>query len=173
MARNNERGSVNEFAGSAGFASDIPDPQYTNCQLRTDDGLGLTYEGLAWYKFKSTYGLEARKVMTWFTQGLDYYRGEREDGHVIFYDAANNGYRIYTPEQVDFTMQRNWLREFSYRLMRAMNLRDMNQFDLAGATGYSQGSISGYLSGRRCPTSYGVSRMASALGCSVEYLGGF
>ena len=164
----------NEYVGNGLVdLNDISDPKQTNCQFRTEDGIGLTYEGLVWHKFKSTYRNEANRIIAWYTQGLEYYRGEREDGYVIFYDAANNGYRIYTPAQTDFSLQQNWLREFSYRLLRAMNLKDMNQFDLAEVTGYSQSSISGYLSGKRCPTSYAMSRMANALECSVEYLSGF
>ena len=59
------------------------------------------------------------------------------------------------------------------RIIRRMNLMGMSQYDLAERIGSSQSSVSGYISGKKCPSAYAMRLLADALNCSLDYLIGF
>lgn len=59
---------------------------------------------------------------------------------------------------------------FSQRLRHYMTMYNMNQSFLSKESGVSQTCISRYLSESRTPTGLHMTKLAKALGCSVEDL---
>jgi len=59
---------------------------------------------------------------------------------------------------------------FAERLKQAMQAANLNQIDLAGASGASRAAISQYLSGKNIPTESRIKRLAEVTGVSVKFL---
>lgn len=59
------------------------------------------------------------------------------------------------------------------RLKQALELRNLKQATLSALSGVSEASISHYLAGDYSPKTEKMQRMASALGVSVAWLGGY
>ena len=65
---------------------------------------------------------------------------------------------------------KEWQKEFTSRVLRAMDRKDMSQKDLAEAANVSEPSISKYLNRQRIPNIKTIVNLAQALGCTVSYL---
>lgn len=137
---------------------------FINCDLADP------FELFIWKKFTALFGIRYTEVVTWEKIDTEYYKCYLENGSIIFYDVRDNFWRELTQEEAAFKTESEWCREFSRRLVRIMNIREMNQYDLSRITGCSQSSISNYISGKRVPSSYASYQMAKALDCSLNYL---
>lgn len=133
--------------------------------------LADAYELYNWRRFVSDFGYYREKeVVTWEKVATCYYKAYLKNGNIIFYDRDDRFYRELTEEEARFNNEEEWCREFSRRLIRIMNIRGFNQYDLARLTGCSQSSISHYITGKRIPSAFAVNTIAKACECSVEYL---
>lgn len=137
---------------------------WINCDLESQ------FELFIWKKFTTLFGIRSTEVVTWEKIDTDFYKCYLENGSIIFYDVHDNFWRELTQEEAAFKNESEWCKEFSRRLIRIMNIREMNQYDLSRITGCSQSSISNYISGKRVPSSYTSYQMAKALNCSLNYL---
>lgn len=135
-----------------------------NCDLNSQ------FELYVWYSFIRQFGSRVSEVVTWEKIDTDYYKGYLKNGNIIFYDVNDNFWRELTFEEAEFKGETEWSKEFARRLIRIMNIRGINQYDLAKKTGYSQSSISNYISGKSIPSSYASHIIAKALDCSLNYL---
>lgn len=128
------------------------------------------YEMYVWKWFVSDFGVRSNEVVTWEKIESCYYKAYLKNGNIIFYDTDDRFYRELTEEQAKFNNEKDWCQEFSRRLIRIMNLRKFNQYDLARLTGCSQSTISHYITGKRSPSSFMVNSIAKVCECSVDYL---
>lgn len=134
----------------------------------------------AWRLFCMANSMLARRTEVWEKIDDEYYKvilrddleGFRSSNYcnVIFFDAFENSVNYPSDFTCQFNTERLWCREFSRRLIRAMNYRGIDQIHLSELTGISQASISGYARGVRPPSAYSISLIAKALGCSLDYL---
>ena len=129
-----------------------------------------SYHCYIWIEFRNSWKFFADRVLKWEVLEVDYYRGVLDNGNVIFYDAMENSCREMTKEEAEFPTEESWLREFARRLRRAMEVKGFDQLRLSEETGISQGSLSGYCLGKRCPSSYSSRLIAEALDCSLDFL---
>lgn len=132
--------------------------------------LNSQFELYIWNGFTRQFGFRSSEVVTWEKIDTDYYKAYLKNGNIIFYDVHDNFWRELNQEEAEFKGEENWCREFARRLVRIMNIRGINQYDLARITGCSQSSISNYISGKRVPSSYASHLIAKALDCSLNYL---
>ena len=132
--------------------------------------LNDSFEVYTWRSFVSEFGPRSSDVVTWEKIDSCYYKAYLKNGSVIFYDTDDKFYHELTEEEAKFKNEIDWRREFSRRLIRAMNRKGINQYDLSDMTGCSQASISNYISCKRSPSSFAVYLFAKALDCTVEYL---
>lgn len=63
-----------------------------------------------------------------------------------------------------------WLYPFADKLKTLMRSKGMSQKELANKTGLSSAIISMYANATACPSDKNISKLAAALGCSVEEL---
>lgn len=62
------------------------------------------------------------------------------------------------------------MNDFSSRLKKALEMKGMNQSELARRTGLTVVTISRYINLYREPTAYALRRMCEVLGVSADYL---
>ena len=63
-----------------------------------------------------------------------------------------------------------WLDDFSYRLLGAMQYAGLNQKILARESGLSEASISNYINGVKMPNVKAIVNLAYVLDCEIEEL---
>lgn len=93
------------------------------------------------------------------------------NGNIIFYDFISKQYELIC-ESGSLT-EEAYKRAFSNRLYRMMRKKGYIQDDLAHLTGLSKARISYYINGKIIPNMYVVSKLAKALGCTVNELTDF
>lgn len=125
-----------------------------------------------------------------FIDFMDYYGG---DGHdiirwepydklmiCIYYDNGNKAYYDAVggvvknvgrrQEGVRFVDDELIMRRFAWRLRSAINASSLSRAEICELTGISNGSLSGYLSGRTVPNLLFVYKLAIVLDCPLEDL---
>lgn len=90
-----------------------------------------------------------------------------DDGTAMLYSDLNNTIRRLPNDSNNIT-EKEFRREFRFRVYKILNMRGMTQKDLARMTGITEANLSGYMTGKRTPTFYTASKIAKALDCSVE-----
>lgn len=67
--------------------------------------------------------------------------------------------------------EQEWREEFGRRITKLKyRAGEMNQKELAKASGISKDAISRYINGTRTPSAYNLVRLANALHCSIDDL---
>jgi DNA-binding XRE family transcriptional regulator len=90
-----------------------------------------------------------------------------DDGTKVLYDDFDKTYRrlafdICNPSEESYGI------EFGKRLSNLMYRKGITQYELARLAGISQASISGYINGKRIPSSYIRNKIISAVRCSED-----
>lgn len=87
----------------------------------------------------------------------------------IVYDDLNKFCRTL-PRDACMMSENECRNEFGIRMRKRMQIKGINQFELADRSGISQGTISNYANGTRTPNIYNAIKIADVLGCSIEEL---
>lgn len=109
-------------------------------------------------------------------KAADYYLSDDSEITVVMEDDSRVKFDNYMqtvrcispyPENPD---EERWRKEFSYKLLKKMNKQSLSQQGLAEVSGVSQCSINRYLNQKSTPTVFAASKLAKALGCTVDDL---
>ena len=117
--------------------------------------------------FKSYYPTYYEMLSEFKKIDTDLMRVKLSDGRIGYFNTLSYELRfVYAP---GFTYERAWHYAFKVLLNHRMNRKYMSQSELSNITGISQGSISGYLSGKKMPSTITIARLAKALGVNPSY----
>lgn len=90
-----------------------------------------------------------------------------KDGSVWSYDRSEKTLRKLRSDTNNISEQ-ECRKEFGYRLYKIMGLKGITQKQLSAMTGITQSMISNYITGKASPSFYNASKIAKAIGCSIE-----
>lgn len=117
--------------------------------------------------FKIDFPRDAVQIMYYEPIGYDCLEIKLMDGTTIIYDNFNRSARNLPKDSHNIT-EEEFRREFGYRLRRIMEYKHITQVELSEKSGIPQCHISGYINGKRTPSSYNLDKLAKALRCSVD-----
>ena len=111
----------------------------------------------------------ADRVVTYEEQNLGFLLIHLDDGTAILYDDYYQRIRD-VPKEPNSMSEAEYRKEFGYRLIRLMDIRNITQDELAKRTGIQRCQINKYINGKTTPSFYNVDKIAKALKCSVDDL---
>ena len=121
-------------------------------------------------QFKKYHPYLANGMVDWEPRGDMKIRVRMADGSEYDFHAMSNSIRNVKDRPVhhdDNYDEYGWRKVFSDRLTEYMCTQGISQQALAEYTGLSKGSINKYVSGSATPSGYALSKLATALGCTV------
>ena len=89
------------------------------------------------------------------------------DGSKILYNDFENTVR-YLPTDSNNMSEKQFRREFGYRVKLIMLEKGITQDELSEKTGIAQETLSRYICGKNVPSFYKIDKIAKALDCSVD-----
>ena len=92
-----------------------------------------------------------------------------ENERPIVYDDLNKYIRTL-PRDSRFMSENECRNEFGIRMRKYMQVTGINQTILSNKTGLTQCTISKYANGEITPSIYNATKIANALGCSIDDL---
>lgn len=111
----------------------------------------------------------AERTKKWWIRGKYEVVLELENGDLMsYYELENTMRRLPRPDE-DISEER-WRKEFGIRFRRLRLLSGKSQLEISKETGVPTSRISEYANGKRTPSFYTASKLAKALGCSVDEL---
>ena len=90
-----------------------------------------------------------------------------KDGSKILYNDFENTVR-YLPADSSNMSEKQFKKEFGYRVKRIMLEKGITQEELSEKTGIAQETLSRYICGKNVPSFYKIDKIAKALDCSVD-----
>ena len=117
--------------------------------------------------FKNYYPTYGAMVQEFKKIDTDLMRVKLTDGRIGYFDTIGKYFDFVY--MVGFSYEKAWRYAFRTLLSHRMNYKYMSQSDLSRASGISQGTISGYLSGRKMPSTVNIAKLAKALGVKASY----
>lgn len=89
------------------------------------------------------------------------------DGSKILYNDFENTVRNLPVDSGNMS-EKQFRREFGYRVKRIMLEKGVTQDELSEKTGIAQETLSRYICGKNVPSFYKIDKIAKALDCSVD-----
>lgn len=89
------------------------------------------------------------------------------DGSKVLYNDVENTVR-YLPADSSNMSEKQFKKEFGYRVKRIMIEKGVTQDELSEKTGIAQETLSRYICGKIVPSFYKIDKIAKALDCSVD-----
>ena len=90
-----------------------------------------------------------------------------KDGSKILYNDFENTVRNLPADSSNMS-EKQFRREFGYRVKRIMLEKGVTQDELSEKTGIAQETLSRYICGKNVPSFYKIDKIAKALDCSVD-----
>ena len=90
-----------------------------------------------------------------------------KDGSKILYNDFENTVRNLPADSSNMS-EKQFRREFGYRVKRIMLEKGITQDELSEKTGIAQETLSRYICGKNVPSFYKIDKIAKALDCSVD-----
>lgn len=117
--------------------------------------------------FKNYYPTYGQMVQEFKKVDADLIRVKLTDGRIGYFNTIYHYFDLVY--MVGFSYEKAWRYAFKTLLSHRMDYKYMSQSDLSKASGISQGTISGYLSGRKMPSTVSIVKLAKALGVKSSY----
>lgn len=127
-------------------------------------------QGINPYMFKSLefdFPFIVRDAVEYISPGGDEIIIKLKDGDVVLYETEYNSIRPL-PSDSDNMTEKEFTREFGYRMCKIMKHKCMTQQDISDATGIPRVMISNYMNGKHIPSFYKIDKIAKALECSTD-----
>lgn len=118
-------------------------------------------------EFKNFYPTYGQMIEEFKKVDIDLVRVKLTDGRIGYFNTIS--YYFDLVYMVGFSYEKAWRYAFKTLLANRMDYKYMSQSDLSKASGISQGTISGYLSGRKMPSTVSIVKLAKALGVKSSY----